>query len=119
VPTTEVVGYSLSSLTGLNLYVARIPFSFVPTGLHLGAAFIPFSFVPAGLDLGALLMSGLSFWPLTFDTMHVVREMRALSSTQAASSTLTPAKSREQRLPPRPPRPPRPPEDGNGGEAPA
>ena len=35
VPTTEVVGYSLSSLTGLNLGAAQIPFSFVPTGLDL------------------------------------------------------------------------------------
>ncbi len=35
IPTTEVVGYSLSSLTGLNLGAAQIPFSFVPTGLDL------------------------------------------------------------------------------------
>ena len=33
VPTTEVVGYSLSSLTGLNVEMAPIPLSFVPTGL--------------------------------------------------------------------------------------
>ena len=33
VPTTEVVGYSLSSLTGLNVGAAQIPSSFVPTGL--------------------------------------------------------------------------------------
>ena len=42
VPTTEVVGYSLSSLTGLNLGAAQIPFSFVPDGTRgLGDTGVP------------------------------------------------------------------------------
>jgi len=97
IPTTEVVGYSLSSLTGLNLGAAQIPFSFVSdgtrglrdtgvpttkvvgyylpslTGLNLGAAQIPFSFVPGGRTVGAPLISGLVSRRLTFGSFGVVQ----------------------------------------------
>jgi len=105
-PTTEVVGYYLPSLPGLNSHLGLTRVFFRPCRDSIGARgssrFL--SSLP-GLDRSALLISELTVLLLTFDTCGVVREMRTISARQATSPALTTATSRGGR-PPRPPRPP-------------